>query len=203
MKSIYSNVKELQKTSVKDKINERLNELVKNRKTEDKVFSELCFCLTTANFQAKKCWELQNKYEKFYLSGTEEELKNILKSQGHRFWEQRAQRIVLARKNKKELFKKINEDNIRDWIVEKFKGIGMKEASHFLRNIGNFDYAIIDFHIIDLLVNEKIIERPKSITKKKYLEIENKLKTIANKLNMSLGELDFYLWFLETGTILK
>jgi N-glycosylase/DNA lyase len=37
----------------------------------------------------------------------------------------------------------------------------------------------------------------------KYLEIENFLMKIAKKLNLSLAELDLYLWYIETGKILK
>jgi len=83
------------------------------------------------------------------------------------------------------------------------KGIGYKESSHFLRNVGFDDYAIIDFHIIDLLVKYQLIKRPKTITKNKYLEIEKILKKIAEKTNLTLAELDLYLWYMETGKILK
>jgi N-glycosylase/DNA lyase len=41
------------------------------------------------------------------------------------------------------------------------------------------------------------------MTKKRYLEIEAVLKKIAEKLDMSLAELDLYLWYLETGKVLK
>lgn len=39
--------------------------------------------------------------------------------------------------------------------------------------------------------------------KKKYLEIEDLLRKITKKLNLNLAELDLYLWYLETGKILK
>jgi len=81
--------------------------------------------------------------------------------------------------------------------------LGLKEASHFLRNIGFDDYAIIDFHIVDLLVKENLIKRPKTITPKIYLEIETVLKKLAIQVNLTLAELDLYLWYLETGKILK
>ena len=83
------------------------------------------------------------------------------------------------------------------------KGLGYKEASHFLRNIGFDNYAIIDFHIIDILYDNKLIQKPKTITKNKYLEIEDLLKKIAKKTNLTLAELDLYLWYIETGKILK
>jgi len=74
-----------------------------------------------------------------------------------------------------------------------------------LRNIGYKNLAIIDFHIIDLLVRYGLIEKPrnKSLTPKRYLEIENALKKISKKTGLHLGELDLYLWYLETGKILK
>ena len=96
-----------------------------------------------------------------------------------------------------------DEFEIREWIVKNVKGLGYKEASHFLRNIGYKNLAIIDFHIIDVLVKNKIIKRPKTLTKKKYLEIENKLRTIAKKAKMTLAELDLYLWYMETRKVLK
>ncbi|MHA2326793.1 MAG: 8-oxoguanine DNA glycosylase, partial [Promethearchaeota archaeon] len=91
----------------------------------------------------------------------------------------------------------------RDWIVKNIKGIGYKEGSHFLRNIGYNNLAIIDFHIIDLLVKSHLIEKPKTLTKKKYLEIEELLKLIGKKLKLNLAELDLYLWYTETGKVLK
>jgi len=92
---------------------------------------------------------------------------------------------------------------LREWIVENVKGLGYKEASHFLRNVGFDDYAIIDFHIVDLLVDYKLIEKPKTITKRKYMAIESLLKKLARKTNLTLAELDLYLWYMETGKILK
>jgi N-glycosylase/DNA lyase len=97
----------------------------------------------------------------------------------------------------------INEKELRDWIVKTMKGIGYKEASHFLRNIGYKNYAIVDFHIIDLLEKYNLYQRPKTLTKKKYLEVENLLTKIASKAHLNLAELDLYLWYLETGKILK
>ena len=48
-----------------------------------------------------------------------------------------------------------------------------------------------------------IINKPKTITKNKYLEIEEKLIDLAKKTNLTLAELDLYLWYTETGKILK
>lgn len=138
------------------------------------------------------------------LRDSKEALSRKLKEYGHRFPNKRAEYIVLAR-NKKHLLKKVfSMDPImaREFIVENFKGIGMKEASHFLRNIG-FDLSIIDFHIIDLLERYGVIKKPKYLGKKEYLFIEEKLREISKKTGIPLGELDLYLWFMETGKVLK
>jgi len=96
-----------------------------------------------------------------------------------------------------------DEQEQRDWLAKNIKGIGYKEASHFLRNIGFTDLAIIDFHIIDLLTRLELIQKPKNLGKKKYLEIEKLLRNASIKLNMNLAELDLYMWYAETGKILK
>ena len=97
------------------------------------------------------------------------------------------------------------EQEIREWLVKNIKGLGYKEASHFLRNIGFKNIAIIDYHIIDILARYRIIKKPKtrSLTRKRYLEIERVLRELSEKTGLALGELDLYLWFLETGRVLK
>ncbi|MFX0083908.1 MAG: N-glycosylase/DNA lyase, partial [Candidatus Hodarchaeota archaeon] len=137
----------------------------------------------------------------------EEELAQNLKLYGYRFPNIRAKYIVRAREFQKELKIKIKTykglPELREWIVSNIKGLGYKEASHFLRNIGFTEYAIIDFHILDLLTKFRLIEKPKTLTKTKYLEIEELLEQIAVKLNLNLAELDLYMWYMETGKILK
>ena len=78
----------------------------------------------------------------------------------------------------------------REWLVKNIKGIGYKEASHFLRNIGYDGLAIIDFHIIDVLEKNRLIRRPKTLTRAKYLEIEKVLKRLADRMKLTLAELD-------------
>ena len=138
----------------------------------------------------------------------EARLAKKLKMLGHRFPNARAKYIAEARKYRVDLNNVIStcsSFDIREWLAENVKGLGYKESSHFLRNIGVTDLAIIDFHIIDILVKHKLIKRPKSktLTKKKYLEIERVLANLAAKANVTLAELDLYLWYMETGKILK
>lgn len=207
MSTLIQQIENLKKSPIKEVVDSRIKEFEEvGKDKQDRVFSELCFCLLTANFQAEKCIKIQSDMSRGFEIIPKDELARRLKEVGHRFWPQRAERIVEARECKSELcqlvFKKSGKE-MREWLVENVKGLGMKESSHFLRNIGYKDLAIIDFHIIDLLERENLIERPKTITPKKYLEIEKVLTNLGEKVNLNLAELDLYLWYLETGKILK
>jgi len=201
-------VKKVKESDVKHIIESRIAEF-KNigSKSSEEIFKELCFCILTANFDAAKCIMIQRRIGRGFIELPEKELAIKLKELGHRFPNTRAKYISLARKHKEflaTLFSSSFDDNeIREWLVKNIKGVGYKEASHFLRNIGYKNCAIIDFHIIDLLVKHKIIRKPSSISKKKYLEIESILREMSNRLKLTPAELDLYLWYIETGNVLK
>ena len=198
MSNLIKSIEELQNSKLKEVIDNRISEFKElGKKDKNNLFKELCFCLMTANFNAKRAIEIQEKIGNGFIDFSLEELKDSLKKLGHRFPNARANYIYEARQHKDSLILE------RDWLVKNIKGLGLKESSHFLRNIGFQDFAIIDFHIIDILVENKIIEKPKNLNKKNYLEIENKLKGLADELNLTLSELDLYLWYMETDTILK
>lgn len=202
---ITHQINKVRNSEVREVIEKRLLEFALIK--DEELFEELCFCLMTANFRADKCVEIQGKIGDGFHDWGEERLALELKAMGHRFWPQRAQRIVLARELKKDILgiRDLDSKVARDFLVKNVKGLGLKESSHFLRNVGVLDVAIIDFHIVDLLVREGLIERPtsKSITPRKYLEIEDSLRVLGKKLSMNLAELDLYLWYIETGNILK
>ena len=192
---LVDRIEELKESDVAGVIRKRM----KGFEEVDNLFSELCFCLMTAGFRADKCIEIQDEIGDFDLEL--DELRGELKRFGHRFWPQRAERIFLAKGVRGEL-DRVRKDGDRDWLVENVKGLGMKEASHFLRNVGFDDVAIVDFHIVDLLVRYGYIEEG-VLNRKRYLEIEDLLREIACGVGLSLGELDLYLWYIETGKILK
>ena len=202
MKEIIFKIEQLKVSSIGKIIFQRMKEFAElGEKSNEEIFKELCFCLLTANFNARGGIKIQKEIGDGFLHLSEKQLSELLTRLGHRFPNSRAKFIIEAREN----FKKINlkDEDIRESLVKNIKGLGMKEASHFLRNIGFSNYAIIDFHIIDFLVRNGLTEKPKTLTEKKYLEIESVLEKIAEKTNLSLGELDLYLWYLETGKVLK
>ena len=122
-------------------------------------------------------------------------------------YKKKATYIVYNRKfrNIKEIINRIGgAKQAREWLVKNVKGIGYKEASHFLRNVGFDDVAILDRHVLSVLREYGLIDEvPRSLTRGRYLEIEEKLVGLAGKLGLTLGELDLYLWYLKTGEVLK
>ena len=208
MEKLLETVEQLKDTKVRELIQNRINEFndIKHSSINE-IFKELCFCIMTANCGAEKCIEIHEKIDTEFLNLSQEKLAEQFKELGYRFPNVRYKFIVGARERMETLNKiiKFNNDEIelRNWLVKNIKGIGYKEGSHFLRNIGYKNLAIIDFHILDLLATYQIIEKPKTLSKNVYLEIENALKSIAKELNLTLAELDLYLWYLETGKILK
>ncbi|MEM2083200.1 MAG: N-glycosylase/DNA lyase [Nitrososphaerota archaeon] len=208
MKELIEAINKLKNNKVKEIVDARIKEFKEiGNKSNIEIFKELCFCILTANFNAERSIKIQREIGDGFLTFPEVTLAKKLKDLGHRYYDVRAKYIVEARKYANSLKETINsfndENKLREWLVENIKGLGYKEASHFLRNIGYTNFAILDFHIIDLLAKYGLIEKPKTLTRKRYLEIEKILKEIAEKLNMNLAELDLYLWYLSTGKILK
>ena len=200
------NIKKIRE--VRETIDIRIQEFRKiSEKSTNEILKELYFCILTANFNAEKCIRIQEEIDDGLLTFPESKLAKELKKSGHRFPNIRAKYIVEARMHEESINRIIlssgDEQEQRDWLVKNIKGIGYKEASHFLRNVGFTDLAIIDFHIIDLLTGLGLIQKPKNLGKKKYLEIEKLLRNASRKLNMNLAELDLYMWYAETGKILK
>jgi len=208
MKNLVARIEELKESPISKVITKRMQEFAKKRKSNKDIFSELCFCILTANYSAEGGIRIQKALGTGHETLDERSLAARLRELGHRFPNMRAKFIYRAREHKGILQGKLhtcNSSDMREWLSSNVLGLGYKEASHFLRNIGITDLAIIDFHIIDLLVKSGMIEKPrnKTLSKKRYLEIEEVLRGIAEKAGMSLAELDLYLWHMETGKVLK
>ena len=94
----------------------------------------------------------------------------------------------------------------RDWLAKdpRVKGLGYKEASHFLRNVGFKGYGILDKHIVRSLYELKVIKSPKPpATRGKYLDTETRMQRFAGRTGINFDELDLLLWSMKTGEILK
>lgn len=215
-----SKIKELQEIykCIENDIRKRLQEFKRIWKEGDdrKIFMELAFCLLTPQSKAKVCWKaVERLAEKGVLfQGSAEEILEELN--GIRFKDKKALYIVEVRKKFldkgdikiKNLLDELLSNGVfftREWIVENIKGLGYKEASHFLRNLGfGEDIAILDRHILkNLKILEVIEEFPKSLSKRKYLTIENEMRKFSKYVGIPLDHMDLILWYKETGEIFK
>ena len=182
--------------------------LVESSKTHNqRLFEELSFCLLTANTSASMSAKAVVFLREYLEKGTLEQIQEILKKSGYRFPNIRAKYIIEAREMKLDLRQIVLSNDkyrLREYLAENVKGLGYKESSHFLRNIGIERLAILDKHIIRSMYEHKEIkEMPKSMTKKNYLRLEKKFLQFSNDLKINPNELDLLLWSIKSGILLK
>lgn len=195
-------------------IKKKLKEFGDLYKSNDEcIFKELCFCILTPQSKAIYCDEAVKELVRsgLLLKGEKSDIKANLRRV--RFPNSKASYLIAARKAFKnsgrfDIKSKIDEGNIfktREWFVKNIKGLGYKEASHFLRNIGfGNDIAILDIHILRSLKRYGIIKKiPSLINRKIYLNIENKMRGFSLKIGIPLQELDLLFWSEQTGFIFK
>lgn len=189
----------------KIEIVKRLNDFKKIN--GDDLFYELCFCLLTPQSSAKRAdWCIQELKKRNFLKNRFDPT-SILK-QKIRFHNHKGKYLLEMRakysKLKSELDKIKDNKEKRNFLVKNVKGLGLKEASHFLRNTGHENLAILDRHILKNLVKLKVIDEiPKSLTKKKYFEIEERVLEFAKKVKIPMDHLDLLFWSMETGEVFK
>lgn len=172
-----------------------------------RVFPELCFCLLTPQSNAVSCDRAITDLKRTGLitKGSASDIRKVLKSRT-RFHNKKADYIVLARSCfDKKILCSTAPLTLRKWLVNNIKGMGYKEASHFLRNVGlGKGIAILDRHILKNLKKYGAIDKvPDSLTPKTYFEIEEKARRFAKKIRIPLEELDLLFWSSETGEIFK
>ena len=165
------------------------------------LFGELCFCILTPQSRAKNCRDVVNKLkaDKKLFTTNLEEIRNYLK--GVRFPDVKAERIIEARKKLPELKNRLNSDpkELRSWLRENIKGLGLKESAHFMRNIGFKGLPIIDVHIQNFLRKVGYYNKIGTLTKKRYAELENKFLELAKELKIPPEELDIAIWLYQSG----
>ena len=211
-------VRELKRVYVakRREIRDRLAEFARVGRTgsPELFFEELTFCIFTAGASARMGLRSVESVRPILMSGTAPEIQRALVGR-HRFPNNRGAYVYETREYLREhcglqlqealrSFKLADER--RDFLAanRSVRGIGYKEASHFLRNIGYRGYAILDKHVLTRLSELGVIESPKPpSTKNGYLETEAKLKRFAASTGIDFDELDLLLWYTKTGEILK
>lgn len=185
-------------------IHQRLNEF-RSLNSQDYI-KEFLFCMLTPQSNAKKCWsaveQLNLKRELNY-----EEIAEILRTRT-RFHNNKARYILEGIKTWNTVSPLLNEEDkisLRNKIAKTVKGYGLKEASHFLRNIGKSEnkIAILDRHILRNLKALGVIDTDKIKGKNHYLELEQKFLNYSKKIGIPIDELDLLFWSRENGEIFK
>ena len=202
----------------KKEIQARLREFetVWQEGSDERLWEELVYCIFTAGASARMGLKSIDAVRPLLKDGGREEMTRALTQAGaHRFPVARPGYIVVARNYLSEqcprgLYERLKNfsDGLerRDWLAQdkQIKGLGYKEASHFLRNIGLKGHAILDKHVLRCLADLKVIENPKPpTTRARYIATEEKLRTVARDLKIDFDELDLVLWSMKTGEVLK
>ncbi|MGB9181791.1 MAG: hypothetical protein WCB68_21350 [Pyrinomonadaceae bacterium] len=178
------------------------------------LWEELVYCIFTAGASARMGLRSVEAVRPLLIEGTHEEMARALQGK-HRYPSARPAYIVVTRdylqadcgmrlRRRLESFGDPLER--RDWLAKekRIKGLGYKESSHFLRNIGLSGYAILDKHILRCLAELRIIESPQPpTTRARYLATEQRLREFARDLRIDFDELDLVLWSMKTGEVLK
>lgn len=181
---------------------------------DDRLWEEMVYCFFTGGCSAKMGMRSVDAVRHILLEGDFGELSTAL-SGVHRFPFARSRYIVASRdfltssiqlRLHRHLTSLTDPIERRDWLVKekRIKGLGYKEASHYLRNIGLSGYGILDKHILNCLRELELIDDPKPpSTRARYLATEERLRELAAVTKIHFDELDLVLWSMKTGEILK
>lgn len=188
----------------KSKIKSRLDSF-KNL-PEKEQYKEFLFCLLTPQSSAQRCWQAVEQLSQLQ-NPTVQEIYQILKTKT-RFHKTKTPRILQAKQGfekVKPLLNNPDKKELRNTIAKIVNGYGLKESSHFLRNIGKSgnQIAILDRHILKNLYALNLIKETKIKSQKHYFKIENIFLNFANQISIPADELDLLWWSQENGEIFK
>jgi len=199
---------------VRPQIASHLDRFRELREADDaRWFEELCFCLLAVQARAHHADEAVRSLKAAGLlnRGSARQIRPHLRKV--RFLNTKAKWIVSARAFVanggatvlRSRLRSTPPMAVRDWLAARLDGVGFKEASHLLRNLGfGADLAILDRHILRSLVRLGVIPKlPASLSRARYLEIEAKMRAFAKSLGASAAEADAFLWWRETGELFK
>ena len=184
--------------------------------SDSRLWEEMVYCIFTAGASAKMGLRSVDALRPLLKTGAQAEMTKALVAAGaHRFPNARPGYVIVTRDYLEESFSMQLRRRLdsfrdpmerRDWLARepRIKGLGYKESSHFLRNIGFKGYGILDKHIVRCLCELKVIDSPKRPTSRgRYLETEDRMRRFAADTGIDFDELDLLLWSTRTGEILK
>ncbi|MFC1536780.1 DNA lyase [Pseudomonadota bacterium] len=124
----------------------------------------------------------------------------------YRFPNAKAKQIAAARDNiygdgislREMLCANSEPSELRDALVKLVPGLGMKQASMYLRNVSNsFELAVIDSHVLKYMdVLDLVKKIPSTISKAQYLAKESVLTKYAKKFGYPVGCVDYAIWIV-------
>jgi len=202
-----------------------------NEMSEDGLWEELCLCILSSNIPyelAKSAFlhlrDTQSLRPEWIIrsSNSARQIAHKLSRQiylpkkkdgsyrKYRFPNTRAQNIVNAAKTlylkSSGLFgilkNSSSEREARDFLAKNIAGVGLKQASHFLRNIGySSSLAIIDSHVVAFLREVEAVpqKRIKTITPEIYMRLERILQDLCESLDLNLSIFDMAIWHYMRG----
>jgi N-glycosylase/DNA lyase len=194
--------------ALKPKIRARLKEF--REVSPDDYFYELCFCLCTPQSKAANALIVQSELMARNFREKPFDITSLLSRPENyiRFHNTKSLNIHNALKIFPEVMKILDCNwkpiDKRNSICNLVRGIGMKESSHFLRNIGYPNLAILDRHILKNLVKCGLFESVPNISSvKNYLQVESAFAAFSKDCKISIDELDLLFWSNEAGEIIK
>jgi N-glycosylase/DNA lyase len=184
--------------------------------SDAQLWEEMVYCIFTAGASARMGLRSIEAVRPLLKNGRQQAMTKALIAAGaHRFPNARPEYVVSTRSYLQKSFSmRLRERLIsfsdpcarRDWLAQepRIKGLGYKESSHFLRNIGFKGYGILDKHIMRSLAELGVIDSPKPpAIRSRYLGIEARMRAFATEAQIDFDELDLVLWSMKTGEILK
>jgi N-glycosylase/DNA lyase len=182
---------------------------------DERLFEEMCFCILAVQSKAHSADAAVRDLSTAGLlwSGRAPRLAAFLRHRT-RFHNHKAGYIVRARERffpetgpclSESLRAQQDSKAARAWLVGEIDGLGWKEGSHFLRNVGRGDgLAILDRHILRNLVRHGVIPAmPDSLTGPRYHAIEERMNRFSATVQIPMAALDLLFWSRETGEIFK
>jgi N-glycosylase/DNA lyase len=184
--------------------------------SDARLWEEMVYCIFTAGASAKMGLRSIEALRPLLASGPRQAMTRALVAAGaHRFPNTRPEYVAVTRDYLQSSFSMRLRERLnsfgdpferRDWLATepRIKGLGYKESSHYLRNIGFKGYSILDKHIVRCLAELGVIDSPKPPTnRRRYLETESTMRRFALDVGIDFDELDLVLWSIKTGEILK
>lgn len=191
----------------RDVVEERLEQFEQvNMTGERRWFEELCFCVLTANTSAEMGLEAMDAIRPVVHDVSADELSDVLEGV-YRFYNVRAEYIVHNREKfgyaLKRQVSSLRLREARAFLAREAKGIGFKEGSHFLRNVGVGAPAILDKHVLRCLSELGVVDVDRPSSREAYERCEDAMRSFAAAVEIPMDALDLVLWSMQTGEVLK